>query len=280
MLKLQKGITSLFRKVTTSLPPDVEAAIKEAAGTEQDQSAKSELLTVLSNVQSARSDRTPICEDTGVPFFYVSAPKGMSHMELKKTIVEATREATQKIPLPSYSVHPLTGENTGDNTGDGIPVIHIQETDEPNLTIELMLLGTSSESLGRMYTLPDSKLGAGADLGGLGTCVLDAVRQAGGMGCPPYIIGVGLGPSRDRAAWLSKQQLRRKLDDLSPVPEIAAKEKSLLAEINALGIGPNMKGGSTTALGVKIGINHRHPKAAYLDVTFLCWNTRRGKLIW
>jgi len=280
LLQLQKGITSLFRKVTTSLPPDVEAAIKKAAGIEEDQSAKSELLTVLNNVQSARSGKTPICEDTGVPFFYVSAPKGMSHIELRKIIIEATRAATRKIPLPSYSVDPLTGQNTGDNTGSGIPVIHIEETGDPNLTIELMLLGTSSENLGRMYSLPDDSLGAGMDLSGIGIAVLDAVTQAGGSGCPPYIIGVGLGPTRDRAAWLSKQQLRRKLDDENPVSELRTLENRLLSDVNALGIGPKMQGGSTTALGVKVGLNHRHPRAAYLDVSLLCWNTRRGKLIW
>jgi len=280
LLQLQKGITSLFRKVTTSLPPDVESAIQKAAGTEEVQSAKSELLTVLSNVQSARSDKTPICEDTGVPFFYVSAPKGMSHTELRKTIIEATRIATEKIPLPSYSVDPLTGLNSGDNTGEGIPVIHIEETADTKLTIELMLLGTSSENLGRMYSLPDESLGAGMDLDGIAIAVLDAVKQAGGGGCPPYIVGVGLGPTRDRAAWLSKQQLRRKLDDPNPVPELSELEARLLSDINALGIGPKMAGGSATALGVKIGLNHRHPRAAYLDVSLLCWNTRRGKLIW
>jgi len=280
LLQLQKGIISLFRKVTTSLPPDVEAAIKEAAGIEEDQSARSELLTVLNNVQSARSDKIPICEDTGVPFFYVSAPKGMSHIELKRTIMEATRAATVKIPLPSYSVDPLSGENTEDNTGAGIPVIHIEETGDTKLTIELMLLGTSSENLGRMYSLPDDSLGAGMDLDGISLAVMDAVKRAGGSGCPPYIIGVGLGPTRDQAAWLSKQQLRRKLDDENPVRELMELENNLLIKVNELGIGPKMKGGSTTALGIKIGLNHRHPRAAYLDVSLLCWNTRRGKLIW
>jgi fumarate hydratase class I len=280
LLQLQKGIISLFRKVTTSLPPDVESAIKKAAGTEEDQSAKSELLTVLSNVQSARSDKTPICEDTGVPFFYISAPKGMSHIELRKTIIEATRSATEKIPLPSYSVDPLTGQNTQDNTGAGIPVIHIEETEDPKLTIELMLLGTSSENLGQMYSLPDDSLGAGMDLEGIRLAVLDAAKKAGGSGCPPYIIGVGLGPTRDRASWLSKQQIRRKLDDENPVPELRELENRLIGEVNELGFGPKMSSCSTTALGVKIGLNHRHPRAAYLDVSLLCWNTRRGKLIW
>ena len=270
----------MFRKVTTSLPPDVEAAIKAAAGTEEDLSAKSELLTVLNNVQTARSDKTRICEDTGVPFFYVSAPKGMSHIELRRTIIEATRAATQKIPLTSYSVDPLTGKNTDDNTGAGIPVIHIEETEDPKLTIELMLLGTSSENLGKMYSLPDEALGADMSLEGISIAVLDALKQAGGSGCPPYIIGVGMGPTRDRAAWLSKQQLRRKLDDENPVPELRELENRLLTEVNELGFGPKRIGGSTTALGVKIGLNHRHPRAAYLDVTLLCWNTRRGKLIW
>ena len=277
MLHLKKGITSLFRKVTTSLPPDVEKALRKAAGSEAEDKAKNELLTVLNGVEQSRSQKSPICEDTGVPFFYVSAPKGLDHAGLREVIMEATREATAKIPLPANATDPITGKNTGDGTGTGFPVIHIDETTEDKLTIELMLLGTSSESLGRMYTLPDKDLNAALDMSGIKVCVLDTLKQAGGKGCPPYIIGVGLGPTRDRAAWLSKQQLRRKLDDMNPTAELAALEADILKEANALGFGPK---GGTTALGVKIGADHHHPRAAYLDVTLLCWNTRRGKLIW
>lgn len=279
MLNLQKGIISLYRKVTTSLPPDVEEALKQAAGKEGKEAAKNELLTVINGVQRSRSDKTPICMDLGVPFFYVSAPKGISHAELTKTIVEATRDATEKIPLPSNSIDPVSGLNTGDNTGLGFPVIHITETNEPKLIIELMLLGSSSENLGRTYTLPDKELDAKDTLQGVRKCVLDAVIKAEGKGCPPYIIGVAIGPTRDRTTWLSKQQLRRKLDDINPVGKLAELEASLLEEVNSLGIGPKKLGGKTTALGLKIGANHVHPSGYYVDVTLLCWNTRRAMLI-
>ena len=277
MLHLKKGITSLFRKVTTSLPPDVEKALRDAAGSEAEGKAKNELLTVLNGVEQSRSQKSQLCEDTGVPFFYVNAPKGLDHAGLREVIIEATREATAKIPLPANATDPITGQSSSDGTGTGFPVIYIEETTEDKLTIELMLLGTSSESLGRMYTLPDEDMGADLDMNGIKTCVLDTVKRAGGKGCPPYIIGVGLGPTRDRAAWLSKQQLRRKLDDTNPMAELAKLEADILKEANALGIGPK---GGTTALGVKIDAHHRHPATAYLDITLLCWNTRRGKLIW
>lgn len=276
MLNLKLGIIELYKKVATSLPPDVEEAIKaahahESEGTE----AKGQLGSTLLTIKHSRQQKQPLCLDSGVPVFYVSVPTGMKHSDIKSAIMEATREATKLIPLASNSVDPITGENTSDNTGAGFPVIHIEESSGTNLSVELMMLGSSSENLGRTYQLPDAALGADRGLDGVYKCVMDAVRQAGGRGCPPYIIGVGLGTTRDQVTRLSKEQLRRKIGDTNPLNELKALEQKLYADINKLGIG-----GATTTLGVKIGAYHRHPDSYFVDVSLLCWNTRRGKLIW
>jgi fumarate hydratase class I len=111
-------------------------------------------------------------------------------------------------------------------------------------------------------------------------CVLDTVQKAQGKGCPPYILGVGVGATKDRVTRLAKDQLMRKLNDVAKVAELATLEARLLEEINGLGIGPQGLGGGTTALGVKIGVNHRHPASFFVDVSVSCWATRRGRLIW
>jgi tartrate/fumarate subfamily iron-sulfur-dependent hydro-lyase alpha chain len=93
-------------------------------------------------------------------------------------------------------------------------------------------------------------------------------------------VGVGIGTTRDQVTRLSKQQLRRKLRDANPDARLAELEAGLMREINASGIGISGGGGATTALGVKIGAHHRHNDSYFVDVTLMCWNTRRGKLIW
>lgn len=281
MLRLRDGIVELYRKVATSLPPDVEDALRRALSREQEGTAASSSLSViLENIRLARETARPICQDTGVPVFFVKVPAGLSHLDLRDTIIEATRIATEKVPLRPNAVDVITEKNSGDNTGIGFPVIHLEETRGGTLMIDLMLKGGGCENAGLTYKLPLEELNAQRDLDGVRRCVLDTIQKAQGRGCPPYIVGVGIGASKDQVTGLAKEQLMRKLGDTNPVEDLAMLEQRLLSEINGLGIGPQGLGGSTTALGVKIGVNHRHPASYFVDVSVSCWATRRGRLMW
>jgi fumarate hydratase class I len=199
---------------------------------------------------------------------------------MKEEILRATRIATKKIPLRPNAVDILTDKNSGDNTGIGFPVIYFEETKNRQLTIDLMLKGSGSENIGQLYKLPVEELKAERDLEGVRKCVLDTVYKAQGRGCPPYIIGVGIGASKDQVTKLSKEQLIRNLKDTNDSKVLSNIEKSILNDINKLGIGPLGFGGKTTALGVKIGINHRHPASYFVDVSVACWADRKARLIW
>jgi fumarate hydratase class I len=280
MLKLRDGIVELYKKVATSIPPDVEDAIKKAFSSEEDSVVKESLSRITLSIRKSRQTPRPACIDTGIPTFKVKVPRGLSHTEIRNTIREATAIATKKIPLGLNAVDILTGENSGDNTGIGFPVIYLEEAADDTLTVDLMLKAGECETYGRTYSLPVEELDAGRDMDGVRRCVLDCVRKVGGKGCPPYTIGVGVGATRDQVSVLSTLQLFRKLSDESEYPAIRELEQRLLKEINELRIGPAGDGGSTTAIGVKIGINHRHPESYLVDVAFACWANRRGRLIW
>jgi fumarate hydratase class I len=281
LLKLRDGIVELYKKVATSLPPDVREAMesglaREAEGT----TAFSTLAVQVENMKLAREMVRPVCQDTGVPTFWVKVPVGLSHFEMKNTIIEATRLATEKVPLRPNAVDSITDKNSGDNTGIGFPVIYMEETRESSLAIDLMLKGAGCENVGEIYKLPNAELNAQRNLDGVRKCVIDTVQRAQGKGCPPYILGVGIGATKDQVTRLAKEQLLRRLTDVNKIDELAALEKRVLNEINELGIGPMGLGGRTTALGVKIGVNHRHPASYFVDVSVSCWATRRGRLIW
>ncbi len=281
MLKLRDGIVELYRKVASSLPPDVEEAVKGALAHEAEGSgAAATLSVILENVKRARDTFRPLCQDTGVPVFYVKVPFGLSQKELKNTIMEATREATQKVPLRPNAVDIITEKNSGDNTGEGFPVIYFEETSGGALIIDLMLKGAGCENAGQTYKLPVEELAAQRDLEGVRKCVLDTVQKAQGRACPPYILGVGIGATKDQVARLAKEQLMRKLTDSAATGEIAALERQLVSDINELGIGPMGLGGRTTAMSVKIAVNHRHPASYFVDISVGCWAMRRGRLIW
>ena len=135
--------------------------------------------------------------------------------------------------------------------------------------------GAGSENISLVYSLPDVNLKANRDLSGVRKCVLDAVVKAQGKGCPPYIIGVGIGGGFEEVAGLAKKQLMRKLDESNEDEVLDKLEKELLEEINKLGIGPLGLGGKATALGVKVGKTYRHPGSFFVSVSFGCWAFRR-----
>ena len=281
MRNLCDAIGELYRQTSTSLPSDIEAALRLASVREkQGSNARAALSTILENVEIARKTARPICQDTGVPVFFIKIPKGHSHLKLKDEIIRATRIATKKIPLRPNAVDILTDNNSGDNTGVGFPVMYFDETGSKHFTIDLMLKGSGSENIGQLYKLPLEELNADRDLEGVGKCILDTVYKAQGRGCPPYIIGIGIGATRDQVTRLSKEQLLRRLDDTNEQKILSGFEKKLLRAINQLEIGPLGFGGKTTALGVKIGINHRHPASYFVDVSVSCWADRRARLIW
>jgi fumarate hydratase, class I len=281
MIKLRDAIVELYRKAATSLPADVENALRRAHKKEEKRSnAGTVLSAILENIEVAKETSRPICQDTGVPVFFVKAPTGIGHAGLIRTIIQATRKATEKVPLRANAVDIITDKNSGDNTGIGFPVIYFEETRSKKLIIDLMLKGSGCENAGRLYKLPFEELKAERDLEGVRKCVLDTVYQAQGKGCPPYVVGVGIGASKDQVTKLAKAQLMRSLGDTNEIEVLSKLEKRLLNDINLLGIGPLGLGGKTTAIGVKIGINHRHPASYFVDVSVCCWADRRARLIW
>lgn len=280
MNNLLEPFIELIRRASTDLPADVEAALRAAQTREEPGSAALDaLVTILENVALARANSTPICQDTGVPIFYVFHPAGMGTRQLQAQIEAAVAEATSRAYLRPNAVDPLTGRNSGDNLGVGFPTFHFEEWEEDYLRVDLLLKGGGSENVGVQYKLPYAPLKAGRDLEGVRRVVLDAVTRAQGKGCAPGLLGVAVGGDRGTGYVHAKEQLFRPLDDASPVPELAALEEQLLRECNKLGIGPMGFGGKTTVFGVKIGAYHRLPACYFVSITYMCWACRRARMI-
>jgi fumarate hydratase class I len=267
----------LIRRASTELPPDIVAAIEEGRAAEQDGGLASIALgTILNNIELARESSAPICQDTGTPVVWIHHPAGVSTRGLKSDFIAAVREATSRKYLRPNAVNTLTGANTGDGSGRGIPFLHFQEWDENRVEVRMILKGGGSENVGAQYKLPDSRLGAGRDLEGVRRVVLDAVVEAQGKGCAPGVLGVCIGGDRVSAFEESKRQLLRPLEDVNPDPKLAELEERLLREGNELGIGPMGFGGTTTLLGVKIGVLDRLPACYFVTISYMCWADRKA----
>lgn len=280
MQDITNPILELVRLAATDLPPDVEKSLRTSVEREEPGSAaRGALETILQNVEMARQNSTPICQDTGTPIFYVYHPEGCSTRQLREQIRKAVAKATELSYLRPNAVDTLTGKNSGDNLGDAhFPSIHFEEIDGDTLIVDLMLKGGGCENVGAQYRLPDSRLGAGRNLAGVRKAVLDAVHKAQGQGCAPGILGVAIGGDRGSSYSASKEVLFRSMDEPNRDPELAGLEEQLTDEANQLGIGPMGFGGETTVLGTKITGLHRLPASYFVSVSYMCWAFRRRRM--
>ena len=278
-LDIVEAFVELVRRASTDLSADAEAALRAAHDNEEPGSAAAgALATILENVALARANSTPICQDTGVPIFYIHHPCGTSTRELQAQMEAAVAEATRRSYLRPNAVDSLTGRNSGNNLGVGFPTFHFEEWAEGSMQVDLLLKGGGSENVGVQYKLPYAPLKAGRDLEGVRRVVLDAVYRAQGKGCAPGVLGIAIGADRGTGYVHAKEQLFRPLGDVNPEPDLAALEERLMRECNELAIGPMGFGGRTTVLGVKIGSYHRLPACFFVSIAYMCWACRRARM--
>jgi len=270
-------LVEVIARASTQLPPDVVEALRRSRDAEIEGSlARKALDSILHNIELAASNWQPICQDTGTPLFWIHHPIGMSTRMLVAACEEAVRRATGKQLLRPNAVDPLTEKNTGHGQAPGIPTVHCEEWDSPEVEVRLLLKGGGCENCGTQYTLPNQALKADRNLEGVRRCILDAIQKAQGKGCSPGIIGACFGGDRSSGYIESKRQLLRPLPDHNPIPEIDALEQDIVAQSNQLDLGPMGFGGNTTVLGVKIGHLGRLPASYFVSISYMCWADRRA----
>lgn len=277
--ELAVAFLELYRRAATTMPPDMlDALAKARDGEDPGSVARQTYETLLENSRLAAADSRPICQDTGMPFFDVAAPRGVSTGAIARAASKATQRATKKGFLRPNSVDALTNTNPGDGTGKGTPIVKVHEHARASLSVRLLLKGGGCENVGVQFTLPNSDLGADRDLEGVKKMVLRGIFDAQGKGCAPGVLGVCFGGDRATGYEEAKRQLFRRLDDVNPVPVLAAAERDLLEKGNQLGIGPMGFGGKTTILGVKLSWLARLPACYFVSIAYMCWATRRASL--
>ena len=245
--ELTENISEMCIQANHYLSPDMDVCMKQAVETEKSELGRKILNQLQENLEIADKEMIPICQDTGmaIVFLNIGQDVHIEGMDLHDAVNEGVRQGyTEGYLRKSVVKDPLIRENTKDNTP---AIMHIDIVPGENLEILVAPKGFGSENMSRIFML---KPADGEE--GIKKSVIQAVKDAGPNACPPMVVGVGLGGSFEKAAFLAKKALTRNLDTPSEKPHIAKLEKELLEEINQLGIGPGGLGGSTTALGLNI----------------------------
>ncbi|MDI6654513.1 MAG: fumarate hydratase [Candidatus Hydrothermarchaeota archaeon] len=271
---MKKQIVELVRRAHTQLPGEVVRALKAAYKREDSEIARLQLRNILENIKLAKKLNAPLCQDTGLPIFYVYLAKDADRKAIEKAIINGVKEATQKVPLRQNVVDPLTRKNSGNNAGEGIPLINWKFSNSSATEVLYFPKGAGSENCSAAKMLEPSE-----GLRGVKEFVLETVKSAGGKPCPPTIAGVGIGGSLDLAAKLAKEALLRPINSYSKKKDIAKLEKELLEEINKLGIGPMGLGGRTTSLKVNVECAACHTASLPVAVNIECWAHRYARAI-
>jgi fumarate hydratase subunit alpha len=269
---------TLLKRAETTLPTDVKEALRRAYEREEQEIAKVQLAAMLENVQLAEELQRPICQDTGLPLFFVRLGRcdGLDLGEIEAGIREGVAEATELIPLRSNVVDPLTRQGEGGNVGEKIPHIHYAaDPAVEGLEIVVLPKGGGSENVSAFTVLPPQRKAEAVEA--IKRFVVETVVEAAGKPCPPTIIGVGLGGSADLAMLLAKVALLRPIGERHKEDRIARLEVGLLEAVNQTGIGPMGLGGKATALDVHIEIAGAHITSLPVAVNFQCWAARQAK---
>jgi fumarate hydratase subunit alpha/L(+)-tartrate dehydratase alpha subunit len=230
---------------------------------------------MIRNIKVAEDTDNLLCQDTGIPIYNVWIGRNVQvdGMALKAAIRSGCARSTREYSFRSSIVHPTTRHNAQDSTGRGIPVIHIDFSDEDDtLRIEMVPKGSGSENNSWLkMAIPAEGVDA------IKTFVVDCVLEAGGKTCPPTIVGVGVGGTADLCMHLAKVAATRPLGSKCDDPEGAKLETDLSAAVNALGVGPQGLGGDSTAFAVHVETAATHITMNPVAVNMQCHSARRAR---
>ena len=271
---IKKGIVQLMKKAETELPNDVINALKQAYEIEEGV-AKTQIETILQNIDLAKKTSRPMCQDTGIQTFFVEIGIDFPYInKIKGLVTDAVKKATIEIPLRPNTVDPFSGENHKDNTGAFIPYITWDFVEGGDVYITALPKGGGSENMSKLGML---KPGVGIE--GVKDFVVEEMIKAAGNPCPPTVVGVGIGGGADLALKLGKRSLLRPVGERHNDKTIAAIEEELIKRINDSGIGPMGLGGKTTVLDVHVEKAHRHPASLPVGIAVQCWADRRAIMV-
>ncbi len=245
--EITRNVKEMFVEANLYLGDDVMNAFQEGLEKEESPAGKDVLDQLIKNAEIAREEDIPMCQDTGfsVVFLEVGQEVHLTGGELEEAVNQGVREAYDEAYLRKSVVKdPLDRENTKDNTP---AIIHTRIVSGDKIKIAVAPKGGGSENMSflKMLKPADGKAGV-MDF------VVESVEKAGPNPCPPIVVGVGIGGTFDKVAYLAKKALLRPVGDAHPEPVYADMEKELLDRINKLGIGPQGFGGRVTALDVHI----------------------------
>jgi len=272
---ITKTVARLCKEANYFLGEDVLSALKKARKDEESPVAINVLDQIIENADIAAKEEMPLCQDCGLAIIFVELGQD-AHIkggDLYEAINEGVRKGYSEGYLRKSVVkQPFSARmNTKDNTP---AIIYVEIVKGDKIKITVAPKGGGSENMSRFVVLKPAQGRAGVV-----DFVVKAVDEAGSNPCPPTIVGVGIGGSAEKAMYLAKKSLLRKVGEPSKDKEVAELEAELLQRINATGIGPGGVGGRFTSLAVHVEVHPSHIASLPVAVNLQCHSARHKEAI-
>jgi tartrate/fumarate subfamily iron-sulfur-dependent hydro-lyase alpha chain len=229
---------------------------------------------MLENIRVAEEDGNVICQDLGIPCFFIKYGTKFPLMNIRKMIKKGMKKLYEKPPYYwTYHVDPFKWEMGHSWEGFHTPFIYIDLLPEADfIEIKAFPKGGGSAMWGKVK-LDEWKKTTTKDITKF---VLESLLDAGPRGCPPYIIGVGIGGTIDHAGYLAKLATTRPISVRNSNRLVARMEMEILEAVNSTGIGVMGLGGDTTALTVNIEYASTHLYITPMAFELNCWPGRQA----
>lgn len=262
--KIINNVKEMCIEANLELQPDMKDALVSARENETSEIGKKILSDLEENLEIAKADSIPICQDTGMAVVFVEVGQ---KVKVKGSLTDAINEGVRQGYTEGYlrkSVvsDPIERVNTNDNTP---AVIHYDIVEGDQIKITIAPKGFGSENMSKIVMLKPAD-----GIEGVKEVVLNAVKEAGPNACPPMVVGVGIGGTFEKCAYLAKKALARSVDSKNENEMYADLEDELLEKINKIGIGPGGLGGTQTALGVNVETYPTHIAGLPVAVNICC----------
>ena len=267
--KIIEAVKELCVEANYYLSDDVRNTLYHAKKSETWPLAENILEQIILNSDIAKNENKPICQDTGMACVFLEIGQDVHIIGglLEDAINEGVRRGYDEGFLRKSVVKdPINRINTKDNTP---AIIYYDIVPGDKIKITVAPKGFGSENMSRIKMLKTSD-----GLQGVKDFIIETIKLAGPNPCPPIVIGVGIGGTFDKAAYLSKKALIRPLNVRNKDEFYSNLEKELLEDINNLGIGPQGFGGKTTAIGLNIETYPTHIAGLPVAVNINCHATR------
>ena len=258
MIKTYEEIVSLVRDTLvdagSTFRPDKKAAYERAVQTEQNKQARWVLEQVLANAEAAEMNKSPLCDDTGIPHLVLEVGEDCTVTgKMLDAIREGLAEGLRKLPGrpmgimgdDSHRIDQSGGLNPDSAGVEPAPIL-VRRCKDNVLRLHILMFGGGPAIRAKTYRV-FHKHNTQVVLDEIVNWATEAVSQ---LGCSPCTLAIGIGRSHYEAASL---MLQAQVDGNYSIQ--SEMEKVITRRVNESDIGPLGLHGNTSVLAtfMKVG---------------------------